>query len=930
MKSRRLQIRAQTILELVHFAGLLSIFLGVSWYLFTAFEVLQKQTMLVRTQAFIELGNYSDFGTTKHGQDNPTSDQSVITFQLGERTAGTRVDLTKADSFKKAVEGELKLDVRQIQQDDNFWLTFNFPRRTVRLDYSNLSEEQNGSFEMILEQPAFIVHGRTIEPSKAPNFFANQKNSFATGSVRFEEALRLTQLTVPALKAGMRDNMTVVQDALREIAKADLSLAAEAESLSKSVSASEAISGGAAASLIQTAISWAIAGVLDGLSNLSSAGEAGASAAGATGPSSFMDQLVGNFTNPFAGASAVMNGSFLSAPIDTITGMISVPLAGIQNFTGGLANLGGDAHLTAAGGSVITSQQAWMVGLKGASQIGQTVQLGAAIGGQDIAALNKAVVVTAFPSDLNLGFKALDSAWNSNPTSFGGGDILGAMQALPQVVIPTTTVVSVLAPELAEDMGYVNLAVTAAAASAGLADNAGDFIGGDKKLDFSNLRGTSEGLQELGKMTMLAGSAYSGIAMLTDNDPTVGEYLMMGGTGMMVAGKAGEVVADYRDRGINILNPVGAAKEIGKWAAGLPQQNVDNLKSSIGNLRDTVSGAIDTTTMNVNIMFAPGDEKKVLQQQYKQDMYAAWQKNLKFHEGSEEFLKGSGLAKNDAELKALQDQVRGDMKTLDEGIQHVRNVRAGRATKDPAKVEAAMAAGERLNGQMNQWFKEVPLAKRQTKGVYYGNAQAQIHRKAERDGVGRSEVKDMEEVARDRNPVGHFFGSLRGGRNTAGIYNKQEQLARDLARTQQIKQTIIEARDEKVKEIDRVERARSATKMAGRVLENAPIWSKDHGAMKDNAAQASSLIRSVAEDKSIELPSYERVRMQNAARKLDRIANGDYDAMTGRQVIESIREDLRRREAFHRNLKNAVVDSARKSNFFVNQAAYVCAAQGEC
>ena len=85
--------KGQTILEMTFMLMWLSGFFVITHYLNSTFEISQKQTMLLRNQAFMQLGNYSDFSEGRHDRETASDKKSQIKFQLGENTNGVKISI---------------------------------------------------------------------------------------------------------------------------------------------------------------------------------------------------------------------------------------------------------------------------------------------------------------------------------------------------------------------------------------------------------------------------------------------------------------------------------------------------------------------------------------------------------------------------------------------------------------------------------------------------------------------------------------------------------------------------------------------------------------------------------------------------------------------------------------------------------------------
>lgn len=255
--------RAQTILEAIGALFMITFFFASAFFFMTITEVAQKQTMLVRAQAFLELGNYSTYALQEHGKDEVSNDQSKIMFMLGENTAGTRVDLASLANFQQAFQGEMSMNVADSDENNRFWRTFRFPKAFVRFSWSSFAggdELQLRNAQVPLHQVLGIVHNRSIsfEGNLNTETLFDGSTGLYSGSVHFKDLSRLAQLP-EIIGEGLIDNTAAIEALLAEIVRDDPSLAEEARDLRNRISGSDAILGGAQSSLISAAISNALA-----------------------------------------------------------------------------------------------------------------------------------------------------------------------------------------------------------------------------------------------------------------------------------------------------------------------------------------------------------------------------------------------------------------------------------------------------------------------------------------------------------------------------------------------------------------------------------------------------------------------------------------------------------------------------------------------
>jgi len=271
----------QTILELFFVLLGLTSFIGFSIFLFAVFDISQKQTALTRTQAFMELGNYSDYGYQTHGDDDIDDDRSQVRFFLGENAPGTRVDLNTLKDFQDAVGGELDLAGGGGSRDESFWLDFAFPRAITRIGSDlifSVKAPSSQGLRMTLYEEYFIAHNRSL---KLDQDVGDNRlpTHFYSGSTHFQQWQHFSQLELP-VGTGMVDNTDIALDALAQIVRADPSLSQEADRVARSVRSADGLIGGAQAALISTAISLAMQFGMEAIGNaIGSAADAAAGGA---------------------------------------------------------------------------------------------------------------------------------------------------------------------------------------------------------------------------------------------------------------------------------------------------------------------------------------------------------------------------------------------------------------------------------------------------------------------------------------------------------------------------------------------------------------------------------------------------------------------------------------------------------------------------
>lgn len=369
--------RGQTILELCFFLMWLSGFLVLAYWMFSVFDVSQKQTMLLRSQAFIELGNYADFSHARMGEHSAKDKESRVVFELGKKSDKTHVNFDEVESFKDAVQGELLVDVLRSVRDDYYYDQFKFPKAKTKVSWL-LNDSAQGLIDFDAEQKLVIVHNLSLDLKKDlfnPLQFGTQEESgLYSGSLDQNSFYQLyaDRAGLQQIEVGMKDNLDLLKDRIRQLVKDDPSLVREAEDLEKHLNAAESLVGGAISNAVGTALQLAMQFGFQALGNALNAAGSAAGGAGGFDPfglGSLFKPLEGSnlaqFGQLLGKASTLMNlGNFAGSLAGADTG----PLGQIASVTGGLSGLAnGAAGLGVAGnfGQYTQAGQQLLGGLNG-------------------------------------------------------------------------------------------------------------------------------------------------------------------------------------------------------------------------------------------------------------------------------------------------------------------------------------------------------------------------------------------------------------------------------------------------------------------------------------------------------------------------------------------------------------------------------------
>jgi|GEM_PF-6548371 len=266
---------AQTILELFFALLALSFFFAINFFFFTVFDVSQKQLILTRAQAFLELGDHANFGLTQQGASTPQDRGKPLVFNLGEKTKGAIVNLDKIKSFEKAVKGNMQLDGVLSTSGDNYWMQYHFPKGHVKLaSYAALAKRTGNGKSLLaqfdLHQTLSIVrnHNINLKQDVTNSLGGKNQTGMYSGSINyFDWSNNVANIKLTA-KKGLEDNTHILREKLRQVAKADPSLSDEAKKLESSVNLADSVQGGAESSLISLAIQLAMQAGMKALGKL--------------------------------------------------------------------------------------------------------------------------------------------------------------------------------------------------------------------------------------------------------------------------------------------------------------------------------------------------------------------------------------------------------------------------------------------------------------------------------------------------------------------------------------------------------------------------------------------------------------------------------------------------------------------------------------
>ncbi len=888
--------RAQTILELAFFVSFIASFMVLAYAMFSVFNVSQKQTMLLRTQAFIELGNHSDFSQSRHGQDDPKGGKGRVDFSLGQKSKTARVDLDKVEPFKKATEGELQLDITRALKDDLYWNRYQLPKAKTQIVWL---ENRNSQplFQLDLHQTLSIVHNRSIRLSESAVQSSRKETGAYSGSLHFEAFVQLLSASKKITGTqGLIDDLEVIREATRQLVRNDPSLSKEAEELEKSLNAIEGLTGGLQASLISAAIQMAMVEGMQALKGLSSAGrgaqggaQGAAQGAGASYPGLFDRMTGGLFSKPEVAAGLAAKGDLGSTLVNTAVSPVRDVVQGFNGFTGALGQL-------ADGGAFWQGATQAMSGL---SQIGQSASLAASFAGTNLEGLDLAVSALAAPGAITSGLDNLETSFHDIHTN-NGHNWTAVVKSFSEVVTPITQLLSLTSSDLAVPLSYVNTGIGLVGAVSSGVDMAKDLGKGPFDLP--------QTLQDVGMFTASMGALYSGVAGLTGKDPTLGAYISLGGTAMAGLGAAVEWSKDLKKDDFKLGNPV-------KGFGDALKQNFTGAADSLKNFSQEMREGAKTIGTNMNQLFGPKvkiadpngdaaglmtatsqiDDKTLaalanmgrgvkkgnlsggnidLAARNLKDSEEAVLLNMKYHGAS------------DQEVRAMKEQ----FQTVQETVAHLQAHKANPegVALDSEKVRQGRLSAEELNRSIASHIlnPENDYAKKQIKAIRAGSGQKNLEMAVVAAGQTFEDQKKLERSLLDQKGLSGVWFSLKGvtgGERTLKAFNDQQRQTLELASLAQINTAINTKKQE-------VARVKSIVQTSEGL----------HGVLSANNAdrlrqQARTLSREL--DQALDSNLYNgamRARIEAQRDKLHSIANGSREILSEKEYLMFASEEIDR------------------------------------
>lgn len=404
-------LRAQTILELLFVVVVFSFFFGLSMFAFNIFDVAQKQVMLTRTQAMMELGNHSDFTGQEQGKDDPNDQGSQIYFTLGTPSEQTRVSLDSIDTFKKAVEGDMQVISGAAQDGNSYWAKYRFPKfktnvgTKISWSTGGIQESNDPTFDFDLSTYLAIAHNRSIDLQNKSSDQNVEKGLYSAG-IHFLDLGKISDLPADVLE-GSLDNTTSVEARLKALVTQDSSLSDEAKSILGKVKAVDGITGGAEAALIQLAISLAYQAAISNLPTPE----------GISGDLADLSDSLGKL-------------SFGANVAGSIAAAAGTPIPGLNYVGAGLGALGGltSAFNTLGGGLTLGDDLLGNIASVSnfSSQVLSTANLGFQLAGKNIEGLNIASQVTGVVGGFAGGISGLQNATSNSQVLGSLGNLSGA------------------------------------------------------------------------------------------------------------------------------------------------------------------------------------------------------------------------------------------------------------------------------------------------------------------------------------------------------------------------------------------------------------------------------------------------------------------------------------------------------------------------
>jgi hypothetical protein len=851
--------KGQTVIELVGVTVWIFFFFGAMFYVASFFDVGQKQTALLRTQAMIELGNHSTYGFSRHGDDKAADAQSQVQFRLGEKTESSRVDLDKIEKFKEAVSGTLNLALIRggdtafslvSEGEARFWTAYQFPKAITRLSFvSDAGEPQQ--FNATVNSQMAIAHNRSIDVNKRiePKDYKANTGMFS-GSLTFQQYAQVSNYKAN-LAAGIEDNTTQLKNFLKTLARDDPQIAEEAEALEQRLNLADSVSGGAVAALVNFAISATIQMGFDAISQAFPA-DAAASAGGAQ--PSFLDRLFGGYQNGFGAAADAANGGLLSGMANAVTAPARQLASGLGTFSQGLAS----SNLAMAA--------------QGFSQAGQIAQMGLGYAGVNNDFFNGAVAASGFVG-------ALPGAMNKFHASMGdvgvdgkGFNLQGAIAATQEIATPATQLVAVVAPELAMAANYVNMGLGAAGTVANLPGGFSSLQGAITSGDVSDI------LQNAGSLVSSVASVGSTVASLTGLDSGVFAVAQLMGGAMSVAGSGIETVGRMKLEGIDIKNP-------GALASHIVKSNVDGLKENFQSTRDVIQSQSQRVAEAFNQLARPNpvlnaQQKELFEQgqalakattfeasahrvgdavnSFNLDKLA--QSTESVREAALTQMQLAGATEQErAEMGRLFDVTLDGQKALAQTLSPLTPFGSEERAALDARVAAATDAAKKIQTQLDQRFKEDLIAQRQIAGILDGNSQKATADMLLAAGQNYDDLKQM----KNEKSSGGLMAQFGGGAYDLKLYQEQTDLSQQLLHATITANKVIDMQKE---DQARYAFAVKATEIASQLSDHAPlVQGENFGAFRYGAKAGAEAIAYVLPDIEKSDPKLaQRMREQQA------------------------------------------------------------------
>ncbi|MBN8553812.1 MAG: hypothetical protein J0L93_00020 [Deltaproteobacteria bacterium] len=887
-KEKRLH-SGQTILELCFFLMWFAGFFVLAYYLSTIFVVAQKQTMLVRHQAFMELGNYSDYSESKQGEDNPKEAKSQVIFKLGEKTKYVRVDLEKNSDFQKAVQGEIKIDVSRSLNQDRFWENYELPKAKTTVLWNKQGETQ---VELELMQVVAIAHNRSINLKDTGKKDQKSTGMFS-GSMHFNDFVKLAGIELPT-ERGLRDNQDALKDALKTLVKNDSSLADEAAALEKSINAADSLSGSMEAALIAMAVQIAMQAGMDALKNAMSgidmSGMSGSSdggygggggVSGASGGTDPYGQIGGMF-DPGDMASATAGGDLGSGLMKTVLSPFENVAQGARDFTGGLARGGAEGLMTTASGAAKLMNTASMVG---------------GFAGVDMHNVQLASSILSAPSALASGMSNFEAAMNNINTA-GIGDVFGAAREISQ---PLTRLASFAGPGLGVPLGQIGTALGVASGINGSLDLGGVLASGAQT--------ASETAQSIGALAGNLGSAYGGMASLTGADGTPASFLAMGGAVFGAAGSLGNTIENIKMSGID-LNPISIGEHI-------IQANIDGAKKTLEdfgtNMKD-YQAQIETnigSIMSPSVQIENAEAQKLMQNLANLDRDSSGAVAYQLH-GIDSSTTKTALMNATDRMEAMSDkiaaisavnskdiyeservmaQTKEQLAIVNDSVKNLRDASMGFADVDQGKLADANRAAEQLAAQWGETKRTSEYASAQSKSYETTSQRTFIN-----DTLTYGTMKDAKVFESDMAKINPFYAAsaTKGSTRATDAYGDILVRQADMRR---MNNYVAQAKSIEDRQARQMEFGNKISQLASGIPLSGPIMAANRDSARENAGSLAVQLNQIRTERAADLTSDQAARWKSAEDRLNSIASGQRDFVTPRETFYALRDNFNQREA---------------------------------